>query len=129
MILVGECRSGANLEGPPAFAIGEGFVGHVWAEGTEVVYTDIAEEASHIIEKAGERRYNSIIGVPIKVTNEIVGIVVISSQQKNEISKMDADNVKRYQNLILLALLIELSRKLKGGDKYDVLVKALKQDS
>jgi putative methionine-R-sulfoxide reductase with GAF domain len=128
MVLVGECRSGSNLDGTLKFSKGEGFVGRVWDKGEEQLYTDISTQAHDIIVKKGERRYNSIAGVPIKHRDEVIGIVVVSSQQANEVSEADYDNISRYLNIIQLALLIECSNIIpKGGDEYESLVKLLQQ--
>jgi hypothetical protein len=118
----------SNMDGKPTFKIGEGFVGLVWHEGVEKLYTDISKDAHDIIVKKGERRYNSIIGVPIKNGNEVIGVVVVSSQQANEVSEADYDNISRYLNIIQLSLLIEFSNNIKiGGDGYETLVRLLQQ--
>lgn len=128
MVLVGECRSGSNLDGTLKFKRGEGFVGRVWDKGEELLYTDISNQAHDIIVKKGERRYNSIAGVPLKHRDEVIGVVVVSSQQANEVSEADYDNISRYLNIIQLALLIEFSHFIpKGGDEYESLVRLLQQ--
>jgi len=128
MELVGECRSGSNLSGVLKFEKDEGFVGKVWATGEEQLITNISTQANDVIVKKGERRYNSIAGVPLKHGDEIIGVVVVSSQQENEVSEEDYDNISKYLNIIQLALLIELSNlSPKGGDEYVSLVSLLQQ--
>ncbi|WP_336788372.1 GAF domain-containing protein [Paenibacillus sp. MMO-177] len=128
MTLVGECRSGSNLSGILQFSKGEGFVGRVWEEGTTKLFTDIHKQAADIIVKKGERRYNSIVGVPIINGSEVIGIVVVSSQMENEVSEADVDNISRYLNIIQLGLLLEFSNLIQpGGDEYEVLGRVIQQ--
>ena len=130
MVLVGESRGGSNIDGTPKFKKGEGFVGKLWSENKDDLITDIKENASGIIETNGERRYNSIIGKRILYKNEIIGIIVVTSQLKDEVSEEDFSNLERYVHLILMSLLIETSNIIqKGGDEDDFLLKALKKQS
>lgn len=126
MTLVGECRSGSSIDSNLKFSKGEGFVGRVWEAGKKMLYTDIANQASDIIVKTSERRYNSIAGVPIVHQDQLIGVVVVASQQAGEISEADYDNIERYLNLVQLALLIELSYLIpKGGDEHGILQELL----
>lgn len=126
LVMLGSCRSGNNPYGVTEFKNGEGFVGQVWKMGHDIVYTDIQEQAADILVKEGERRYNSIVGVPLLSKREVIGVVVVASQQREEVSLADCDNIKRYINLIRLGLLIHLSPLIKkGGDQYEVLDQAL----
>ncbi|CAG7651448.1 GAF domain-containing protein [Paenibacillus allorhizosphaerae] len=128
MVLIGECRSGSSVDGSLKFSKGEGFVGQVWEENRRIVYTDIPQQAAHIIVKQGERRYNSIIGVPIYQQNEMIGVVVVASQSSHEVSEADFDNIERYVNLIHLSLLVALSYQNRlGGDEHGILFELLSQ--
>jgi putative methionine-R-sulfoxide reductase with GAF domain len=127
MVLIGECRSGSSIDSRLMFSKGEGFVGKVWDQNDRLLIKDIQLEASDIIVKKGERRYNSIVGVPIYHLNEMIGIVVVASQSKDELNEGDFDNIERYLNIIQLSLLIELSYEipLKGGDENAILIELL----
>ncbi|MDQ0896397.1 MULTISPECIES: GAF domain-containing protein [unclassified Paenibacillus] len=128
MVLVGECRSGSSIDGSLKFSKGEGFVGQVWEENRRILYTDISSQAAHIIVKQGERRYNSIVGLPIMHHGEMIGVVVVASQSKDEVSEADFDNIERYLNIIQLSLLIELSYQVRlGGDEHAILLELLSQ--
>lgn len=128
MVLVGECRSGSSTDGSLKFSKGEGFVGQVWEENRRILYTDISSQAADIIVKQGERRYNSIVGLPIIHHQELIGVIVVASQSKDEVSEADFDNIERYLNIIQLSLLIELSYQIRlGGDEHAILLELLSQ--
>ncbi|WP_240420332.1 GAF domain-containing protein [Paenibacillus periandrae] len=128
MELVGECRSGSNISSNLSFEEGIGFVGRVWKNKEKMIYTDIDKQAHEIIVKQGERRYNSIAGVPIIHNDDVIGIVVVASQLKDEISEVDYDNIQRYLNIIQLSILIELSYRIKkGGDEHAILYELISQ--
>ena len=78
----------------------------------------------------GEKRYNSIAGLPIMFKEDLLGVVVVASQQANEISNEDFDNLKRYLHIIQLALLIAVSQnnKVRGGDEYASLYRIVQEE-
>jgi putative methionine-R-sulfoxide reductase with GAF domain len=118
MVLLGDYRGGTHLEKNLTFSEGEGLVGYIMKTNEDICIPDLDKDNLGLIESNGERRYNSAIGVRIMYLDQLIGIVVVASQRKNEVSEADFNYIRRYINTILLILLASYSEKGGGSNEF-----------
>ncbi|UFT98800.1 GAF domain-containing protein [Radiobacillus kanasensis] len=85
------------------FKKNEGFAGHVWSYGKTLLINDITESEFFTEGFAPKHGYESILGVPIKIGEEIVGVLNIQSENKDGFNHEDERSVKFYADMCALA--------------------------
>jgi len=58
---------------------GEGLAGQSWAEGEEIYLTDIPDDYMQITSGLGQANPNSVYIIPLKINEEILGVVELAS--------------------------------------------------
>ena len=69
--------------------LGEGIVGQVWQEGDTVLLTEIPDNYITITSGLGEANPNCILVVPLKVNEQIFGVIELASFKRFEAHEID----------------------------------------
>ena len=85
------------------FKKGEGFAGHVWETGETLMVPDVRESNLFTGKFAPRHEYGSILGAPIKIANEVVGVLCIQSEGTNGFNEDDKITVNFYADICSLA--------------------------
>ncbi|GIO24103.1 GAF domain-containing protein [Oceanobacillus sp. J11TS1] len=85
------------------FKKGEGFAGHIWKTGKTVLISNVSESIYFQGTHAPRHEYGSILGVPIKIGKDIVGVLCIQSEDINEFKEDDKRTVIFYADICALA--------------------------
>lgn len=97
------------------FLINQGFAGHVWSYGKTVLINDVNKSKLFQGEFSPAHEYGSILGVPIKIGDEIVGVLNIQSEDIEGFNHDDERTVKFYADMCALAHYYD--RIIKKGEE------------
>ena len=78
--------------------IGEGLVGQVWQEGELIYLTDVPNDYIHITSGLGEANPRCILIMPLKINEQIFGVIEIASF--NHLEKHEIDFVQKLSESI-----------------------------
>ncbi|APC49592.1 hypothetical protein BME96_15950 [Virgibacillus halodenitrificans] len=96
------------------FKKGEGFAGHIWKTGKTELVSDVTISQHFREEYAPKHEYGSILGVPIKIGREIVGVLCVQSEGKNEFQEDDKRTVIFYADMCALAHFYDKIKNKEG---------------
>jgi putative methionine-R-sulfoxide reductase with GAF domain len=86
------------------FKKGDGFAGHIWETGETLLINDVSLDNEHFQgEFAPVHEYGSILGVPIKIGKEVVGVLCIQSEKAEDFAEDDERTVVFYAEMCGLA--------------------------
>jgi signal transduction protein with GAF and PtsI domain len=88
------------------FKKGEGFAGHIWDSGETELVLDVNNSPYFEGEYAPQHEYGSILGVPIRIGKEIVGVLCVQSENVEEFQDDDKRTVIFYADICALAGLL-----------------------
>ena len=91
-----------------SFAKGEGFAGEVWDLGDTKTLADVYQDDGWSHKKEHLDHYNSIIGTPIWVKGDIIGVLCIQSEDKTEFKQDDEVMIRSYADICGLAELCDM---------------------
>src|SRR5699024_4863775 len=91
------------------FKYEEGFAGHVWSYGETVLINNIKDSSFFKGEFAPRHEYGSILGIPIKVDEEVVGVLNIQSEN------VDERSMKFYADMCALAHYYDIIKFKEGS--------------
>lgn len=119
-----EMREGSRISAQSlyerSFRKGEGFAGKVWEERKAMIEGLVNDE--HDFRFQGKYKPNhefkSIMGLPITVGNDVLGVLCIQSEQENAFSQEDLRAVTFYANCCSLIFLYD--KILLDGSDVDV---------
>ncbi|MBU9711691.1 GAF domain-containing protein [Evansella tamaricis] len=85
------------------FKQGQGFAGYIWESGETKLVSNVNNSEYFQGVYAPRHEYGSILGVPIKVGNSVVGVLCIQSEDIDEFQKDDERTVVFYADMCALA--------------------------
>lgn len=85
------------------FKKGEGFAGHIWESGETRLISNVNESEFFEGNYRPKHSYGSIIGLPIKIGSEIIGVLCIQSEGTDEFNEEDIHTLKFYADICALA--------------------------
>ncbi|WP_206738111.1 GAF domain-containing protein [Fictibacillus sp. S7] len=91
-----------------SFAKGEGFAGEVWELGDTKTLADVYKDGGWSHKKEHLDHYTSIIGTPIWVKGNIIGVLCIQSEDKAEFKQDDEVMIRSYADICGLAELCDM---------------------
>lgn len=98
------------------FRQNEGFAGHVWSYGNTTLINDISKSKLFQGEFSPVHEYGSILGIPIKIGDEIVGVLNVQSEGVEGFTHEDERSVKFYADMCALAHYYDtIITKREGG--------------
>lgn len=86
-----------------SFLKGEGFAGNVWHKNETLLENDVEDSEYFIGPFLPNHSYGSIIGTPIRISTEIIGVLCIQSEGFNGFDRDDIDTIKYYADICALA--------------------------
>ncbi|GGA91473.1 hypothetical protein GCM10008025_37500 [Ornithinibacillus halotolerans] len=75
----------------------------MWSYGQTVLINDIKNSKFFEGEIAPKHEYGSILGVPIKIGDEVFGVLNIQSEHKNGFTHDDERSIRFYADMCALA--------------------------
>lgn len=96
----------------------EGFAGNVWSYKDKVLINDISKSKFFTEEFKPKHEYGSILGVPIMIGDNVVGVLCIQSEDKNGFTQDDERTVKFYADMCALAHFYDtlITQQIREGD-------------
>lgn len=85
------------------FKKGEGFAGSVWAENKTLLEDDVYNSQYFNTEFLPKHSYGSIIGTPIRINNEVIGVLCIQSEGYFGFEDSDYITLSYYADICALA--------------------------
>lgn len=102
------------------FKKGEGFAGYIWEKGvTEIVNNIVPTDIRFHDQGIPATPIGSIIGVPLKVDNEIVGVLCLQSENGDGFAEADLRTVEFYSRMCTHIILCDKINYNKGVGKHD----------
>ena len=93
------------------FKKGEGFTGFIWEENRPDIVQDVSIDERFKDEFAPSHDYGSILGYPIHIGKEMVGVLCIQSESINGFGQDDLVMVSFYADICGLAKLCDILKK------------------
>ncbi len=85
------------------FKKGEGFAGYIWKTGETELVSDVLNSPHFKGAYAPRHEYGSILGVPIKIGEKVVGVLCVQSEDIDEFHSDDERTVIFYADMCALA--------------------------
>jgi putative methionine-R-sulfoxide reductase with GAF domain len=102
------------------FKKGTGFAGHIWDTGEALLINDVVNDENYFQgEFAPVHEYGSILGVPIKIGKEVVGVLCIQSENMDDFDEDDERTVAFYAEMCGLAQFYDKMMKRSGLNAND----------
>lgn len=99
----------------------EGFAGYIWGKGTAEYINEIDYEGdsrfSSFYQSTERKRYRSIMGLPLIVNEETIGVLCIQSESTDGFCKDDLRSLEFYANLCTLIMLYGKIKLRDGGSE------------
>lgn len=92
------------IESISGFSIGEGISGQAAQLGVPLFVPNLAEDAKHISSAFLKDGWDSMVSVPLKSKDEIVGVMTVSSKEKNKFKPEDIGLLRSIGNQIGVAI-------------------------
>lgn len=106
------------------FKKGEGFAGYIWEINQTLLINDVTKDNEHFQgEFAPKHEYGSILGVPIRIGKNVVGVLCIQSEKIEDFDEDDERTVIFYADMCGLAHFYDTILK-KGGVNSDANISA-----
>ncbi|GIO25384.1 GAF domain-containing protein [Oceanobacillus sp. J11TS1] len=104
------------------FEENEGFAGHVWSCKDTILINNISTSEFFKGKHKPKHEYGSILGVPIMIGDDVVGVLNIQSEEENGFTQEDERTVKFYADMCALAHFYDTIniQKIREGDLVDV---------
>ncbi|MBP3953089.1 GAF domain-containing protein [Bacillus suaedae] len=110
-------RIGARSARSRRFKKGEGFAGSIWEKGFAEMVQDVSQDKRFNKKQNGRYSFLSIMGMPIKVGDTIIGVLCIQSENIEGFSEDDLLAIEFYVNVCATLLLYDKIYLLtKEGD-------------
>ncbi len=93
------------------FRKNEGFAGSIWGRNAPEIVQDVSVDERFTREFVPGHDYGSILGYPIKIGKDVVGVLCIQSQIKNGFEEDDLIMVNYYADICGLAKLCDIIGK------------------
>jgi PAS domain S-box-containing protein len=92
------------IESISGFTMGEGISGQAAQLGVPLFVPNLAEDAKHISSAFLKDGWDSFVSVPLKSKEEIVGVMTVSSREKNKFKPEDIGLLRSIGNQIGVAI-------------------------
>jgi hypothetical protein len=86
-----------------AFNKGDGFAGSIWENETPEIIQGISNDPRFQGEFSPNHRYDSILGYPIKIGKDVIGVLCVSSESEDGLNEDDLIMVEFYAGICALA--------------------------
>ncbi|MFZ4825768.1 MAG: GAF domain-containing protein [Phototrophicaceae bacterium] len=106
--------SGTNLIGR-RIPVGHGLVGEVGVKGISIVVNNPAQDARWQGEISGEFRTESVLAVPLKIENKVIGVLEILNKRRGKYEQRDIEVLETFAAQAAIA--IENTRLYQQTDK------------
>lgn len=98
------------------FLRGEGFAGHIWSTGAAEIVNYIDDNDQRFQEYGiPSTPIGAILGIPLKVDDEILGVLCLQSENRNGFTEADLRTVEFYAGLCTLITLYGKIEQMNGG--------------
>lgn len=103
LIMVGYNRINFSSSRTRSFSKGEGFAGNVWDSDKTLLENSVEDSEYFTGPFTPKHSYGSIIGTPIRINTEIIGVLCIQSEGYNGFDEADSDTIQYYADICALA--------------------------
>ncbi|QHW35549.1 GAF domain-containing protein (plasmid) [Paenibacillus rhizovicinus] len=94
---------------------GEGFAGMVWDIGESQYLPDISANPSFAGQLKPNDEYSSIVGVPIRINGEVLGVLCVQSEVLDGFSKQDLRTLRFYAHACSLIFVYDIMNSKMGS--------------